>query len=95
MWPFRILLLSIVVVLLVVISYTVIDFFFLANNMIYESLTGEKWTWDVLPDPLGSFLREAWNVLVPHLLVLMLVMALVVEFVLMFRHTTEGYYHWR
>ena len=93
MAPLRLLLMIVLVTLLTAAVYSVLALFWHMNNEFYRAVTGRNWTWSELPEPFGSVLRNLYETVAPNLFLASLVLALIFEFVTMFRHTTEGYEH--
>jgi len=91
MAPLRLLLMVVLVTLLTAAIYSVLAIFWLVNNEFYRAVTGRNWTWSELPEPFGSVLRGLYETVAPNLFLAAFVLALIFEFVTMFRATTEGY----
>lgn len=92
MSPLRLLLTLVFAVVLVVSVYSLLALVWRLNSDIYYYATGRNWTWGELPEPLGPVLRDLYEVVAPHFLLAVVVLAIIAEFVLMFSVTREGYH---
>jgi len=88
--PFRIILLLIVLVLFSALVQVVVALMFKFLDQLYMIAYGQPFSFDLLPQPFGSVLKEIWNVIMPNMWLFALVFGLILEFVLAFRKTHEG-----
>jgi hypothetical protein len=91
MSPFRLLLVIVLTVVVTVLVYTFIQVAFSIVNSTWVALYGRNFTWSDLPQPLGPVMRDLWNVVAPNFFLICFVLALIIEFIVMFRYTQEGY----
>jgi hypothetical protein len=89
--PFRIILFLVVLVLFVSLIQALVAVYFKFLDQLYLIAYGQPFSFDLLPQPFGSVLKEIWNVIMPNLWLFALVFGLILEFVLAFRKTHEGY----
>ena len=91
MSPFRVILFLVVLVLFAALVNAVAALFFKFLDQLYMLAYGQPFSFDLLPQPFGSVLKEIWNVIMPNLWLFALIFGLLLEFVLAFRKTHEGY----
>ena len=91
MSPFRVILLLVVLVLFAALVQAITALMFKFLDQLYMIAYNQPFSFDLLPQPFGSTLREIWNVVMPNLWLFALVFGLIIEFVLAFRKTHEGY----
>ena len=91
MSPFRIILFLVVLVLFVTLINALVAVYFKFLDQLYMTAYGQPFSFDLLPQPFGSALKEIWNTIMPNLWLFALVFGLLLEFILAFRKTHEGY----
>jgi hypothetical protein len=91
MSPFRLLITIVLAVVVTVLVYTFIQVAFSIVNATWNTLYGRNFTWSDLPQPLGPVMRDLWNVVAPNFFLICFVLALIVEFIVMYSYTQEGY----
>jgi hypothetical protein len=88
--PFRLILFLLVLVLFVSLVNLVALLMFRFLDVLYTVGLGQPFSFDLLPQPFGSVLKEIWNVIMPNMWLFLLVFGLIAEFFLAFRKTHEG-----
>jgi hypothetical protein len=91
MGPLRLVLIIVFTVIMTTAVYMTSQVVFYVADQISYALYGKPFDWNSIPAPFGPVLRDLWNNLAPNLFLVILVMMVIVEFVTMFRSTTEGY----
>jgi hypothetical protein len=88
--PFRIILFLLVLVFFVAIVNLLAALMFKFLDQLYLVGYGQPYSFDLLPQPFGSVLKEIWNVIMPNMWLFLFIFGLIAEFVLAFKKTHEG-----
>jgi hypothetical protein len=88
--PFRIILFLVVLVFFAALVQAMAALMFKFLDQLYLIAYGQPFSFDLLPQPFGSVLKEIWNVIMPNMWLFALVFGLILEFILAFRKTHEG-----
>jgi len=88
--PFRVILLLVVLVFFAALVQAMAALFFKFLDQLYMLAYNQPFSFDLLPQPFGSVLKEIWNVIMPNMWLFALIFGLLLEFVLAFKKTHEG-----